>query len=230
MWCIPPTEDSHFVANMEDVLAVYARPYDKEKPVICIDESSKQILSEKQPPLQAYPAQEGRAGQVERPDYEYVREGTCALFMVFEPLAAQRHVQVSAQRTCSDFARVMQWVCDELYPDARSVVVVVDNLNTHGPHSLYKALAPAQARRLCERIEWHYTPKHGSWLNMAELELSVLARQCLNDRMGSMEHLRCQVQAWQERRNSTSTRVQWHFTTEDARRKLHRLYPKLLPG
>ena len=150
--------------------------------------------------------------------------------MVFEPLAAQRHVQVSEQRTRVDFARVIQWVCDDLYPAAQKIVVVVDNLNTHGTHSLYKALPPAEARRLCERIEWHYTPQHGSWLNMAELELSVLARQCLSDRMENVAHLRRQVQAWQERRNGTATRVQWHFTTADARRKLHRLYPKLLLG
>jgi hypothetical protein len=230
MWCIPPTEDARFVASMEDILEVYARPYDQRYPVVCVDEAAKQLLGEQQPALPARPAHEGRPGQVERPDHEYVRGGTCALFMVFEPLAAKRHVQVSAQRTCEDYARVIQWVCDELYPEALKIILVEDNLNTHGPHSLYKAFAPEEARRLRERIEWHYTPRHGSWLNMAELELSVLARQCLRERMENSDNLQRHVQAWQECRNRTATRVQWHFTTQDARRKLHRLYPKLLPG
>lgn len=230
MWCIPPTEDARFVAKMEDVLEVYGRPYNPEYPVVCLDEAAKQLLGETQPPLPARASCEGRAGQVERPDYEYVRGGTCALFMVFEPLAARRHVEVSAQRTCLDYAGVVKWICNELYPEAQKIIIVQDNLNTHGPHSLYKAFLPAQARELCERIEWHYTPKHGSWLNMAELELSVLARQCLGERMENIDNLKRHVQAWQERRNSTATRVQWHFTTQDARRKLHRLYPKLLHG
>ena len=179
MWCIPPLEDARFVAAMEDVLEVYARPYDPDFPVVCLDEAAKQLLGEKRPPRSSACAQEGRAGQLERYDNEYVRNGTCALFMVFEPLAARRYVEVSERRTSLDYARVVKRICDELYPEAKKIILVQDNLNTHGPHSLYKAFPPAEARRLCERIEWHYTPKHGSWLNMAEFELSVLARQCL---------------------------------------------------
>ena len=224
MWCLPPTHDARFVACMEDVLSVYARPLDAQRPVVCLDEAAKQLLGEVSPALP------GRPGQVERVDCQYERNGTCALFMLFEPLAAQRFVSVRDRRTALDYAHVVQWMCNELYPDADQIVVVQDNLNTHGPHSLYQAFAPEEARRLSERIEWHYTPKHGSWLNMAELELSVLARQCLRERMGSKDNLSHQVQAWQHTRNQTATRVHWHFTTQDARIKLHRLYPQLLPG
>ena len=224
MWCIPPKEDARFVACMEDVLEVYARPYDAQRPVVCLDEGAKQLLSEVRDPLPM------RVGQVQRIDNEYQRGGTCALFLLFEPLAAKRFVQVRERRTALDYAHVVKWMCDELYPDAHKIVLVQDNLNTHGAHSLYQAFAPCEARRLSERIEWHYTPKHGSWLNMAELELSVLARQCLHERMGNQEHLAHEVQAWQDKRNQTSTRVQWHFTTQDARIKLRRLYPQLLPG
>ena len=163
-------------------------------------------------------------------DNEYERQGTCALFLVFEPLAAKRRVQVRAQRTALDYAHVVKWMCDQLYPQAEKIVLVQDNLNTHGPHSLYSAFAPKEARRLCERIEWHFTPKHASWLNMAELELSVLSRQCLQERMESQDNLTRQVKAWQNRRNHTATRVNWHFTTQDARIKLRRLYPQSLHG
>jgi len=222
MWCIPPHQDARFVACMEDVLEVYARPYDPQRPVVCLDEGAKQLLGEVREPRLMQP------GQPRRLDNEYERRGTCALFMLFEPLAARRFVQVRERRTALDYAHVVKWMCDELYPDVETIVLVQDNLNTHGAHSLYQAFAPSQARRLCERIEWHFTPKHGSWLNMAELELSVLARQCLYERMESLENLARQVQAWQNRRNLTATRVNWHFTTQDARNKLRRLYPQLL--
>lgn len=224
MWCLPPQHDARFVAAMEDVLEVYARPYNPLCPVVCLDEAAKQLLGEVRECIPAAP------GQPLRYDNHYQRNGTCALFMVFEPLAARRHVQVKARRTSVDYAQVVKWVCDEGYPDAEKVVVVQDNLNTHGPHSLYEAFSPLEARRLCERIEWHFTPKHASWLNMAELELSVLARQCLAERMESQENLQRHVHAWQNRRNQTACRVNWHFTTQDARIKLKRLYPQLLSG
>lgn len=207
---------------MEDVLSVYARPYDVEFPVICLDEAAKQILSEVREPLAL------AAGQVVRVDNEYVRQGTAALFMAFEPLTGKRSVFVRERRTALDFAQVIRHVVSERYADAVTVVIVLDNLHTHGPHSLYEAFAPAEARHLCERIEWHFTPKHGSWLNMAEIELSVLARQCLSERMESRERLEREVGAWQARRDGAKARVDWHFTTEDARVKLKRLYPKVL--
>ena len=209
---------------MEDVLEVYARPYDELRPVVCLDEGAKQLLGDVRQPLPLKP------GQVVRFDNEYQRNGTCALFMLFEPLAAKRFVQVKERRTGLDYAHVVQWLCDQLYPHVEKIVLVQDNLNTHGPHALYQAFAPAEARRLCERIEWHFTPRHASWLNMAELELSVLARQCLQERMETQDNLARQVQAWQYRRNQTATRVNWHFTTKDARIKLKRLYPQLLRG
>jgi hypothetical protein len=224
MWCLPPQQDARFVAAMEDVLEVYARPYNPERPVVCLDEGAKQLLGEVRAPLSLKP------GQPLRFDNEYERHGTCALFMLFEPLAAQRFVQVKERRTALDYAQVVKWMCDQLYPQVEKIILVQDNLNTHGMHALYQAFAPAEARRLCERIEWHFTPRHGSWLNMAELELSVLARQCLQERMDSQQNLARHVQAWQNRRNQTANRVNWHFTTQDARTKLKRLYPQLLRG
>lgn len=207
---------------MEDVLEVYARPYESCFPLICLDEAAKQILSETRKPLPLEP------GQPVREDHEYARHGTCALFMAFEPLLGKRSVFVRERRTALDFAQVVRFLVLEKYASARKLVIVLDNLNTHGSHSLYEAFEPEQARRLCERIEWHFTPKHGSWLNMAEIELSVLARQCLKERMESREHLEREVAAWQVRRDTASVRVDWHFTTVDARTKLKRLYPKIL--
>ena len=224
MWCLPPQQDARFVAAMEDVLEVYARPYDTKRPVVCLDEAAKQILAEVRNP---WPLSTKHG---HRYDSEYERRGTCALFMLFEPLGAKRFIQVRERRTSLDYAQVVKWMCDELYPHADKIVLVQDNLNTHGTHSLYEAFTPEEARRLIERIEWHYTPKHGSWLNMAELELSILARQCLAERMESQVNLITQVQAWQNRRNRTATRVDWQFTTHDARTKLKRLYPILLTG
>lgn len=221
---MPAQGDARFVSAMEDVLEVYARPFDPRRPVVCVDEASKQLLGEKFAP------QEATCDRIARYDTQYVRNGTNALFMVFEPLAAKRAVMVKERRTGVDYAAVMLYVCDEMYPDAEKIVIVQDNLNTHGPHSLYQAFDPALARRLCERIEWHFTPKHASWLNMAEIELSVLARQCLRERMENSAHLKSEVQAWQMRRNQTASRVNWHFTTKDARIKLRKLYPELLSG
>jgi hypothetical protein len=207
---------------MEDVLGVYQRPYDAAYPVVCLDEAAKQILGEVREPLPM------TSGQVERQDSEYERRGTCALFMAFEPLAGKRSVWVRKRRTGFDFAQVVKTLVEEQYQTATKVVLVLDNLNTHGAHSLYEAFAPDVAQRINERIEWHFTPRHGSWLNMAEIELSVLARQCLAERMESAERLEQQVTAWQTRRNAAKVRVDWQFTTADARVKLKRLYPEML--
>ena len=229
MWCIPPQEDARFVAQMEDVLEVYERPYDEQRPVVCLDEAAKQILSEVQEPLPMKPAS-ASGGQVERYDNEYERHGTCALFMLFEPLVSWREVLVRERRTGLDYAHAVRHLCDEKYPDAEKIILVQDNLNTHGVWSLYQAFEPHQAQRLAQRIEWHYTPKHGSWLNMAEIELSVLARQCLKDRMESRDHIEEQVKAWQKRRNAAQVEIEWRFGVQDARCKLKQLYPKLLRG
>lgn len=207
---------------MEDVLSVYHRPYDRNFPVVCLDEAAKQILSEARGSLPM------TAGQVERVDSEYVREGTAALFMALEPLAGSRSVFVRERRTAVDFAQIVRFLVEEKYVDAIKVVIVLDNLNTHGAHSLYEAFDPATAKQIADRIEWHFTPKHGSWLNMAEIELSVLAKQCLSERMGSREHLTSQVAAWQERRNNAKAKVNWQFTADDARIKLRKLYPQIL--
>ena len=215
---------------MEDVLGVYCRPYDATMPVVCLDEAAKQILSEAREPVPM------KCGQVERVDSQYVREGTAAIFMAFEPLGGSRSVLVFVpnttfvreRRTALDFANVVRFVVEEKYADAVKVVIVLDNLNTHGVHSLYEAFDPVVAKRIADRIEWHFTPKHGSWLNMAEIELSVLAKQCLEERMESQEFLTRQIAAWQERRNKAEAKVNWQFTTEQARIKLKQLYPQIL--
>jgi hypothetical protein len=206
---------------MEDVLEVYHRPYDERCPQVCIDEATKQLVGEVAQPLPAEP------GQPERFDYEYVRRGTANLFMIFEPLAGWRHVAVTERRTAVDFAEVLRWLVEEVYAEAEKVVLVCDNLNTHTPACLYEAFDPERARRIAERLEWHHTPKHGSWLDMAEIELSVLARQCLDRRIDSPEELRREVRAWQDERNERGVGAQWRFTTKDARIKLHRLYPSV---
>jgi DDE superfamily endonuclease len=206
---------------MEDVLAVYHRPYDPKRPVVCLDEASKQLIGEVAQPLPAEP------GQAQRFDYEYVRNGTANLFMLTEPFLGWRAVWVTDRRTAKDFALVVRWLVEEVHPDAEKVVLVTDNLNTHKPASLYEAFAPEEARRILERLEWHYTPKHGSWLNIAEIELSVLARQCLDRRIETREELEREVAAWEEKRNERGMPVQWRFTTADARIKLRRLYPSL---
>jgi DDE superfamily endonuclease len=213
--------NAEFVAAMEDVLEVYHRPYDEKRPLVCLDEASRQLIGETIVPIPAAP------GQPERFDHEYVRNGTANLFMAFEPLIGWRHVEVTARRTAKDFAGVLRWLVEEVHDDAEKVVLVVDNLNTHKPASLYEAFAPEQARRIAERIEWHYTPKHGSWLNMAEIELSVLQRQALAARLDSQEQMARVTAAWQEDRNERGVEVKWRFTTADARIKLHKLYPSL---
>jgi len=209
---------------MEDVLEVYTRPYDPRRPQVCIDETSKQLVAETREPLPSAP------GQPERVDYEYERKGTANLFMVCEPLAGQRRVKVTERRTAIDFAHLIREVVDEQYPQAEQIVLVMDNLNTHTPASLYEAFAPAEARRLMERLEIHYTPKHGSWLNMAETELSVLATQCLDRRIPDPAILTREVAAWEHQRNAAVCRVDWRFTTRDARIKLKRLYPSIQLG
>jgi len=206
---------------MEDVLEVYHRPYDEKRPLVCLDEASKQLIGEVTQPLPAEP------GQPERFDYEYVRNGTANLFMISEPLLGWRAVHVTERRTATDFAEVVRWLVEELHPDAEKVVLVMDNLNTHKAASLYEAFPPEQARRIAERIEWHYTPKHGSWLNMAEIELSVLQRQALDRRIESQEQMTRITGAWEEERNERGVEVKWRFTTADARIKLHKLYPSL---
>lgn len=204
---------------MEDVLEVYHRPYDPRRPVICLDEASKQLIGETRLPLPAEP------GQPERFDYEYVRNGTANLFMVTEPLAGWRYVAVTERRTAVDFARLLQWLADDLLADAKKIVLVMDNLNTHKMASLYQAFAPAEARRLAERFEVHHTPKHGSWLNIAEIELSALSGQCLSQRIEDRAKLECEVAAWQIDRDERCVGVDWQFTAKDARIRLRRLYP-----
>jgi hypothetical protein len=209
------------VAAMEDVLEVYHRPYDARRPLVCLDEASRQLIGEVAQPLPARP------GQPARVDYEYVRNGTANLFMVFEPLLGWRHVEVTERRTARDFAEVVRWLVEDVHDEAERVVLVVDNLNTHKPASLYEAFPPERARRVLEKVEWHYTPKHGSWLNMAEIELSVLGRQALGERMAGREQLARATGAWQEDRNERGVQAKWRFTTADARIKLHKLYPSL---
>jgi transposase len=206
---------------MEDVLEVYTRPYDPRYPQVCMDETSKQLLRDAHQPLSMAPA------WPERQDYEYERGGVVNLFMFFEPLRGRRWVDVTEQRTKVDWAHQIKDLVDERYPQAERIVLVMDNLNTHTPASLYEAFDPSEAKRLAEKLEIHYTPKHGSWLNMAEIELSVLSRQCLDRRVPDFETLQAEVAAWKERRDATATKIDWRFDTEDARIKLKRLYPSL---
>jgi len=199
---------------MEDVLEVYKRPYDSKRPVVCLDETSRQLIGETRTPVPAAP------GQVAHYDCEYVRNGVANLFMVFEPLVGQRDVEVTDRRMKKDYAECLRKVSDEMYPDAERIVLVQDNLNTHTPASLYEAFEPVEAKRLAERFEWHYTPKHGSWLDMAEIELGILGRQCLSQRIDNIDDLRRQIQAWQKNRDQAAVKVNWQFTTENARTKL----------
>jgi transposase len=208
-----------FVWRMEDVLDLYAAPYDPRRPVVCFDEQPRQLIAEVRVPLPAAP------GRPERVDYEYRRQGTANLFLTFEPLAGWRHVEVTERRTSAEFAHQMRALVDVHYPDAERIAVVLDNLSTHSPAALYQSLPPTEARRILKRLEFHYTPKHGSWLNMAELEFSVLGRQCLDRRIPDQEALRREITAWREARNAARAAVQWRFTVTTARTKLHRLYP-----
>ena len=206
---------------MEDVLAVYHLPYDPEYPVVCMDESCKQLIGEVHEPIPCAP------GKPVRIDDEYVRNGVAEIFMEVEPLAGRRHVAVTEHRTRIDWSLQIKQMLDERYPDARKVRLVMDNLNTHNIASLYEAFEPGEARRLAERLEIHYTPKHGSWLNMAEIELSVLKGQCLGRRIAEMVILQAEVSAWEKNRNNNARKIDWQFTTADARIKLKRLYPQL---
>ncbi len=206
---------------MEDVLEVYHRPYSKKYPVVCMDESSKQLIGEVTDPIPAAP------GHPLLRDDEYVRNGVAEIFLEVEPLAGRRHVEVTERRTMIDWAKFTRDMLDVRYPDAKKVVLVMDNLNTHGIASLYEAFPPAEALRLANRLEIHHTPKHGSWLNIAEIELSVLKRQCLPERIPDMDLMKRKIRAWNNERNCKQTKVDWQFTSEDARIKLKRLYPKL---
>lgn len=218
---IPPKANAAFVAAMEDVLDVYTRPHDPARPLVCLDETSKQLVAETRTP------EPMRPGQPVRHDYEYKRNGVANLFMLFAPLEGWRHVEVTARRTAIDYAKILRDLADIHFPSASKIVLVQDNLNTHTPASLYEAFEPAEARRIIERFEWHYSPKHGSWLNLAESELAVLSRQCLARRIADAATLTAEVAAWSARRNTHNAKANWHFTSADARVKLKSLYPSL---
>ena len=221
MWCIPPKQNASFVANMEDVLSVYERPYDEDYPVVCMEEKPFQLLDERYSPI---PMSE--SNRVEKFDCEYERKGTCSIFLFTEPLAGWRHAEALPQRTRIDWANQMKRLLDEQYPNAKKVVLVMDNLNTHGVHSFYDTFPPEEAFRLSQRLEIHYTPKHGSWLNIAEKELSAMSIQCLGRRrISSIELLNNELCAWHTKRNENQKSVVWQFTTADARIKLRHLYP-----
>jgi hypothetical protein len=222
-WCIPPEKTGAFVAAMEDVLAVYSRPYDKNKPVVCMDEKPYQLLSNTCKPLPMEP------GKPQRADYEYIRNGTCSIFIFTEPLAGWRYAKAFPRRTKKDWAYRIQWLLNEQYPKAEKVVLVMDNLNTHTISSLYETFPPDEAFRLAQRLEIHYTPKHGSWLNIAEIELSAMASQCLGKRrICSLKILNNELYAWHSKRNHVQKGVDWQFTAKDARIKLKRLYPLIV--
>ena len=206
---------------MEDVLEVYQLPYDPDYPVVCMDESCKQMIGEVHEPIPCTP------GKPERIDDEYVRNGVAEIFMEVEPLAGKRHVQITEHRTKKDWAMQIKQMLDVRYPDAAKVRLVMDNLNTHSIASLYEAFEPEEARRLAQRLDIHYTPKHGSWLNMAEIELSALKGQCLDRRIPNMALMQGEVTAWEKDRNNNAKKIIWQFTTSDARIKLRRLYPQL---
>jgi hypothetical protein len=218
---IPPDANAAFVAGMEDVLEVYQRPRDPACPMVCVDETSKQLIAETRVPITAKP------GRPARHDYEYERNGTANLFMMFAPLEGSRHVKVTDRHAAVDYAQVLKELSDTHFPKAEKIVLVQDNLSTHKPASLYEAFHAPEARRLVERFEWHYTPKHGSWLNMAESELGTLSSQCLDRRIPDKKTLIGEVAAWENSRNKNHTKADWQFTTADARVKLKRLYPAI---
>jgi hypothetical protein len=220
-WVIPPKANAAFVAAMEDTLEVYHRPHDPDQPLVCLDETSKQLVAETRTPLPMLP------GKPACYDYEYERRGTANLFMLFAPLEGWRHVKVTERRTAVDFAHVLKDLSDIHFASAAKIILLQDNLNTHAPSSLYEAFPPDEARRLVERFEWHYTPKHGSWLNLAESELAVLSNQCLDRRIDDQDMLAREVAAWVARRNIHHAKANWRFTTADARIKLKSLYPVL---
>lgn len=218
-WLIPAKANAAYAARMEDILAVYARPVDPARPLVCFDEAGKDLKRHKRPPQSAAP------GRLAREDSEYTRAGSRNLFLCFAPYLGQRQITVTARRTAVDFAYAIRDLVDGQFPEAERLVLVLDNLNTHTPAALYAAFPPAEAWRLLEKLEWHYTPTHGSWLNMAELEWSVLVRQCLSRRLADQETLETEIAAWVAERNADGATVDWHFTKEDARQRLHWLYP-----
>lgn len=220
MWCIPPKQSAEFVCCMEDVLEVYQRPHDPRRPVVCMDESLKQLIGEVREPLPASP------GRVERYDSVYVRNGVASLFLAFEPLAGWREVKVTETRKRTDWAHFIRDLVDGRYKDAERVVLVMDQLNTHSVASLYEAFPPEEARRIADRLEVHHTPKHGSWLNMAEIELSALTRD-LPERVGDRAAMVRHVGSWKGRRNGAGVKADWQFRTADARTKLRKLYPTI---
>jgi hypothetical protein len=220
-WCLPPEADADFVWHMEDVLQVYQLPYDPAYPVVCLDEASKQLIGEVTIPM---PAASGRPARI---DYEYERKGTCNLFMMCEPLGGWRHVKVTERRTRLDWAECIKELVDVNYPEATKIRLVMDNLNTHSGASLYEAFPPGEARRLLDRLEVHQTPKHGSWLDMAETEISILSRQCLDRRIDDADEIRREVGAWEVERNEKGCKIHWTFTLAAARLKLKKIYPSI---
>ena len=220
MWCIPPESNAEFVCAMENVLEVYKRPRDPLRPVVCMDEKPKQLIKETRTPV---PCAKGRPA---RADYEYERNGTASVFLFVDPLRGWRRVEAAQRRTRVDWAKQVRRLVDQDYPDAQKITLVMDNLNTHGPASLYEAFEPAEARRLAERLEIVYTPKHGSWLNVAEVELAALEKQSIGGRLPDRAALNARLKAWQKARNRSRQKVNWQFTTADARIKLKRLYPQ----
>ena len=222
MWCIPPKQNAEFVAHMEDVLSVYSRPYDEKHPVICMDEKPYQLLDDEYSAIEM-----SETNHVRKLDCEYTRKGTCSIFMFTEPLAGWREAHALPQRRAEDWAHQMKWLIDEAYPDVDKIVLVMDNLNTHTIASFYKYFSPEEAFRLSQKLEIHYTPKHGSWLDIAEIELSALSLQCLEDRrIPSISVLNDILIQWHCHRNASQKGVSWHFTTADARIKLKHLYPE----
>lgn len=217
-WVIAPEASAEFVANMERVLDVYRRPHDPAHPVVCMDETPRQLIGQTRQSMAAKP------GQPEREDYEYQRLGVCNVFMACEPLAGWRLTKVTERRTKADWAHFIEDIANS-YPQAQRITLVMDNLNTHTPASLYEAFAPDKAKALWDRFEFVHTPKHGSWLNMAEIEINVMVRQCLNRRIADIETVRSEVSAWQSSRDQIKATINWQFTTETARTKLKRLYP-----
>jgi transposase len=219
MWCIPQI-DAEYVARMEDVLALYAEPPDERRPVVCFDETPRQLIGEARVPVQAEPGKRARS------DYEYVRNGTANVFMVVDVNRPWRHAKITDRRTCADFAECMRDLVDDHYPSADKIRVVLDNLSAHTPSALYQTFEPAEARRILSRLEFHYTPKHASWLNMVEIEIGVMVKQCLDRRIADKQTLVSQIVAWEHRRNAQGARVEWMFTVDRAREKLGRAYPQ----
>jgi DDE superfamily endonuclease len=220
-WIIPPKENSSFVAHMEQVLDVYKRPYSASTPMVCMDESPKQLIKETRLPI------EMKSGREARADYEYERCGVCNIFVVCEPLVGKRFVEITDTKTKNDWAHFIKKIANVYYPDAKKITLVMDNLNTHLPSAFYETFLPDEAKRLWDRFEFVYTPKHGSWLNIAEIELNVLHSQCLNRRIDNIETVRREVYAWQNHRNNKEAKVNWQFKTDDARIKLKKLYPSI---